>query len=119
MKRIKQRNELYSFFGSRNEVKESLESGILSVKQDDLINTKWAIAKVQEEEEHLEWEEIEKWEKNVGTYNCTYTRVMYQMMYNYNQFRYFFFVVCCIQNQSTFYRNIKFVFNMNHVIELE
>ena len=60
MKRIKQRNELYSFFGSRNEVKESLESGILSVKQDDLINTKWAIAKVQEEEEHLEWEEIEK-----------------------------------------------------------
>ena len=63
MKRIKQRNELYSFFGSRNEVKESLESGILSVKQDDLINIKWTIAKEHEDEEGKregEKEEIEK-----------------------------------------------------------
>ena len=51
LKRIKQRNELYSFFRSRNEVKESLESGILSVKQDDLINMKWTIAEVQEDDE--------------------------------------------------------------------
>ena len=60
MKRIKQRNELYSFFRSRNEVKESLESGILSVKQDDLINVKWTIGKVQEEDEQGEREETGK-----------------------------------------------------------
>ena len=60
MKSIKQRNELYSFFGSRNEVKESLESGILSVKQDDLINVKWTIGKVQEEDEQRERKETGK-----------------------------------------------------------